>query len=233
MLNLILSILPGVLIIIYIYKRDKHEREPYRYILICVLLGMLSCIPAIAGTLSVEAMMGVNNPSASKNMMTVATYAFIAVALSEEFAKFLFLRFYIYRKPEFDEPMDGIVYAVTISMGFAILENVLYVLEGGLHVAILRMFTAVPGHAAFGVIMGYYVGLAKFESDQVKSTRLMLQGLLFAAFVHGAYDFFLFQNNYAALSILAFVVLIVGVYMSKKLIKEHVDNSPHRHHSEI
>lgn len=225
MLELFLSILPGVLIIIYVFKKDKHEHEPYKYVAICVFFGMLSCVPAVMGTMAIEPLLGVENPGESSNIFVVAFYAFVAVGFSEEFAKFLFLRFYIYRKPEFDEPMDGIVYGVMIGMGFAILENVLYVLQGGLGVAFLRMFTAVPGHAAFGVIMGYYVGLAKFDKNP---TALLAQGVLYATLVHGAYDFCLFQKNYAALTLFAFVVLYSSVYMSKKLIKLHVENSPHR-----
>lgn len=226
--NLFLSLLPAILIIIFIYRKDKHEQEPYKYIIICTLLGILSCIPAIMGTIGIESLMNVSNPSESLNILIVAFYAFVAVAFSEEFAKFLFLRFYIYRKPEFDEPMDGIVYGVVIGMGFALFENILYVMEGGVGVALLRMFTAVPGHAAFGVIMGYYVGIAKFEKDSSKSMILMVQGVLFATLVHGGYDFCLFQKNYARLTLFAFVILILGVRMSLKLIKLHVANSPHK-----
>jgi len=187
---------------------------------------MLSCIPAVIGTTYIEPLLGVENPGESENIMVVAFYAFAAVGFSEEFAKFIFLRFYIYRKPEFDEPMDGIVYAVMIGMGFAILENILYVMQSGLSVAILRMFTAVPGHAAFGVIMGYYVGLAKFSNNPIP---LQVQGVLYATLVHGAYDFCLFQQNYAMLTLFAFVVLYSSIYMSRKLIKLHVENSPHKY----
>ncbi len=228
MLNLALSILPGVLIIIYIYKKDKYEKEPKHLIFKCVLLGMLSIIPAVIGTLSIESMMGVENPGESASVVVLAIYAFVAVGLSEEFGKFLFLRYYIYRKDEFDEPMDGIVYAVAIGMGFAILENIFYVLNGGLSVALMRMFTAVPAHAAFAVIMGYYVGLAKFEKHPSKVSSLMSQGIIYAALVHGAYDFFLFSNNVIGLFILAFVVLIAAIFMSRKLINIHVENSPHK-----
>lgn len=226
MLNLFLSILPGILIIIYVYKKDKHEQEPYKYIIICVLLGMLSCLPAILGTIFMQNITGSSNDS--MNIISVGLYAFGAVAFSEELAKFIFLRYYIYRQSEFDEPMDGIVYGVAIGMGFAILENVLYVSQGGLQVALLRMFTAVPGHAAFGVFMGYYVGLAKFATTATETKTLLMKGLLSAIAIHGVYDFFLFQDNFAGLSFLAFAVLILGISMSRKLIKMHVDNSPHR-----
>ncbi len=233
MLNFVLSLLPGILIVLFIYHKDKHEKEPYRYVFFCLLFGMLSCIPAIMGTLAVEYAMGMPAPAQSLDLRVVAFYAFIAVGLSEELAKYIFLRLYIYRKEEFDEPMDGIVYAVIISMGFAILENVLYVYEGGLNVAILRMFTAVPGHAAFGVIMGYYIGLAKFHPSPRQSFRLHLQGIFSAALVHGAYDFFLFQNNFILLSFLAFAILIIGIWMSNRLIHLHLENSPHNEENKI
>ncbi|BDS11969.1 PrsW family intramembrane metalloprotease [Aureispira anguillae] len=228
LISLILSILPGIFIIYYIYNKDKYEKEPFYYIAFCFLFGVLSCIPAILGTLSVEYWMGVPDPPKSLDMKVVAFYAFVAVALSEELAKYIFLRCYIYRKEAFNEPMDGIVYAVVIGMGFAIVENILYVIDGGIQAALVRMFTAVPGHATFGVIMGYYVGLAKFEPRKNQSIKLHLQGVLLAIGVHGTYDFFIFQNNYALLSVLAFVVLFASIRMSKQLIQQHLDNSPYQ-----
>lgn len=228
MLNFILSIVPGLLILVYIYQKDKYEKEPYQYVVYCFLLGIISCIPAILGTLLVEYFMGVNNPIASLDLKVIAIYAFIAVAMSEECAKYIFLRLYIYRQEEFDEPMDGIVYAVSLGMGFAIVENLLYVWDGGWQVALVRMFTAVPSHAIFGIILGYYMGLAKFEPQKNKAFLLHLKGLLGAVFIHGLYDLFLFQNNYAFLAIFASIILIIGAGIARKLVQQHLDNSPYQ-----
>jgi protease PrsW len=156
--------------------------------------------------------------------MTMA-YSILVVGFSEEFSKFIVLRFYIFQKKDFNEPFDGIVYSVVISMGFAMVENILYVVQGGLNVALIRMFTAVPAHAAFGVLMGYFAGKAKFS--QAKGFYLAL-GLIVAMFVHGAYDFFIFQVNYPSLKIATFVVLIGCIMISLKAIRNSSKLSPYK-----
>ncbi|MFK7908821.1 MAG: PrsW family intramembrane metalloprotease, partial [Chitinophagales bacterium] len=153
-----------------------------------------------------------------------AIYAFIIVALSEELAKFIFLRGYLFGKPDFNEPFDGIVYAVMVGMGFAAFENVVYVAQGGFEVGVLRMFTAVPAHASFGIIMGYYVGRAKFDTRN--KNQLLAKGLFWAVFAHGAYDFFLMQERFEALGIMAFIVLIVSIQFSRQAIEIHQNASP-------
>lgn len=218
---IILAVLPALAIAYYVYWRDQHEPEPHRYLIYCFLFGMLSTIPAII----LETWGGELGFGISYDMSVTFIYAFIVVGLTEEFVKYFFLRYYIYPKDEFCEPMDGIVYSVMVSMGFAALENVLYVTQGGAQLAILRALTAVPAHAAFAVFMGYFVGLAKF--DKAKQGVLLMTGLFSAAAIHGAYDFFVMQRNSEALIIFTFVVLIVAVVMSFKLIKIHQDNSPH------
>jgi len=228
MLNLLLAILPGIAISFYIYYRDIHEKEPRRFLISCFIFGMLSTIPAVyLEEAGVDA--GITE---SPNIWMTMAFAFIVVAGSEELVKFLFLRFYIYPHDEFDEPFDGIVYTVMIGMGFATLENILYVSSYGTETALVRMFTAVPAHAAFAVIMGYYVGKAKLEKDNTKERMYLAYGLIGAVLLHGTYDFFLFQENFPALASLAFVALIAGIYYSRLLIKHHQDDSPHRKRKE-
>jgi RsiW-degrading membrane proteinase PrsW (M82 family) len=119
------------------------------------------------------------------------------------------------------------MYAVAASLGFAAIENVGYVMEFGFTTGLFRMFTAVPGHAMMGVIMGYFVGLAKYRESSGHKTRTLLIGLLAAIAVHGLYDFFLMWNqDYVAL--LALVVLIVALILSVRAIKIHQRSSPHK-----
>lgn len=99
--------------------------------------------------------------------------AFFVVALIEEFSKYIFVRFYSQPKKYFNEPFDGIVYAVMVSMGFAAIENIAYVSQGGMGTAIVRAFTAVPAHATFAVLMGYFMGLAKFAPSKSKNVSLI------------------------------------------------------------
>ena len=225
-LLLAIAIFPGLFISWYIWWRDKHEREPHKYLIACFLFGILSVVPAvILGEIGVS--MGyVKGPDVFKTFI----FAMVVVGFSEEFSKYIFLRYYIFPKKEFCEPMDGIVYAVMISMGFATFENVLYVFgqenfESSLTVGILRMITAVPGHASFAIIMGYYVGMAKFDTE--KRNSYLLKCLLWATAAHGLYDFFLMQEMNAALVFYAFFVLIAALIFSIRMIKQHVENSPY------
>ena len=221
-LNLALATLPGVVIAVYIYYKDIHEKEPHKYLIWCFLFGALSTLPAIW----LEEWGTSLGYDVSPNIVTTAIFAFIVVAGSEELVKFVFLRGYIYNKSEFNEPLDGIVYAVMIGMGFATLENILYAMNYGIQTTIIRAFTAVPAHAAFAVIMGYYVGLAKFSD--IQKIQLMLQGFVGAILFHGAYDFFIFQNNYPALTAFTLITLFVGIILSRRMIKVHQELSPFR-----
>ncbi|MEO5685468.1 MAG: PrsW family glutamic-type intramembrane protease [Chitinophagaceae bacterium] len=192
MLLLALAIAPGLAIILYIYRKDSYDKEPKKYLAVSFILGMLSVLPAIALQLAGKAFFG--DMGRSSSIAFYAFFAFIIVAASEEGSKFAMIKWYAYPKPHFDEPFDGIIYSAMVAMGFATVENIMYVTRSGLGTAILRMFLSVPAHASFGIIMGYYIGLAKFNKE--KSFFYLAKGLILAIFFHGAFDFFLFlQDN--------------------------------------
>ena len=148
---------------------------------------------------------------------------FLIVALVEEFSKFIFVRGILYKNKNFNEPFDGIVYAVMVSMGFATFENILYIVDDGIQTAILRMFTAVPAHASFAVLMGYYLGKAKFEH---KKSYYAFHALGIATLFHGAYDYFWFIAYVPGIWLGAIISLIIGIILSKRAIKIHQDQSP-------
>jgi protease PrsW len=116
---------------------------------------------------------------------------------------------------------------VMISMGFATLENILYVIfrDGGSSVAFMRMFTAVPAHAAFAVMMGYFVGLSRFATTKRKSVLYFLLALLLPMTTHGLYDFFIFQKVSHYLVIVTFATLILSLLMGFRLISRHQEHS--------
>lgn len=215
-----LALAPVLAIMWFIYLKDKYEPEPIKHILISFILGCLSVIPALALEFSLGAVFPENN----MDVMTTAIWAFLIVAGSEEFCKYFMLQWYAFRQKEFDEPFDGIVYGVMVSLGFAAVENIFYVMDGGLGVGLLRMLTAVPAHASFGVIMGYYFGLAWQHKDQ--AWKYKLRGLLAAVALHGAYDFFLMQNNIPAFGLFSFVGLFIAIKLSLKAIRMHQNGSP-------
>lgn len=230
-----LAIAPGILISMYIYWRDHQEQEPHPYLIKAFILGALSTYPAIKLEEFWIYQCGVV-PSA-KLSMTLA-FAFGVVAFSEEVAKFFVLRVFFVSKREFDEPMDGIVYSVLVGMGFATLENILYVIfrDGGTSVAFMRMFTAVPAHAAFAIAMGYFVGLSKFTPSKNWRYVFAFASLVVPVLIHGLYDFFIFQRMNQLLAIFTFVTLILSIMWSRRLISEHesqahlyYEDSKHQH----
>ncbi len=218
LLLLALSILPGIAIVVFIYLSDKHEKEPLGLIILSFIYGGI----ALWLALKVSQFIGITD-AFGHNFLGEAEHAF-TVALVEESFKFLFVRFILYRDKNFNEPFDGIVYAVVVGMGFATVENIIYVMNTDASTAILRMFTAVPAHATFAIIMGYYLGKAKFTHKH----EFLLSFMAFASalLVHGIYDYFLFISFVPGLWIGAFISLGIGFYFSRKAIKLHQDASP-------
>jgi RsiW-degrading membrane proteinase PrsW (M82 family) len=150
--------------------------------------------------------------------------AFFKVALIEEFSKFFFVRFILYYNKNFNEPFDGIVYAVMVSMGFATIENIIYVFQYGFTTGILRMFSAVPAHGAFAVLMGYFLGKAKFTHR--RTLYFSVIALLAPTVFHGAYDYFWFISFVPGIWVGALASLVVAVVLSRKAIRLHQQASP-------
>ena len=141
-LLLALALAPGIFIAFYIYFRDKHEPEPIPLLILSFLFGVLSVFVTIAISIPLNKLVTIHEDSIGEQ----AIHAFVIVALVEDFSKFIFVRGILYRNKNFNEPFDGIVYAVMVGMGFATMENLFYVLNSGGVTAVLRIFTAVPAH---------------------------------------------------------------------------------------
>ena len=179
LLLLAAAILPSVIIAFWIYRQDYHEKEPKKMLLWAFLCGCGSTIPAIFFQSYVK---NWENPD---SLLATAIFAFMGVALTEELSKYLLFRRFVYPKKDFNEPIDGIVYGVMLGLGFATLENVMYVLnagEAGFSTALGRAFTAVPAHAAFGVLMGAYIGLAKFLPEKATIYTPLLHNFALTSF---------------------------------------------------
>lgn len=219
-----IALAPGVAIMLYIYLKDKHEREPLSLLLVSFIYGMFSTVITLAISWPVEMLVVLRQ----HDIIDEIYDAFFKVALVEEFSKFVFVRFILFPNKNFNEPFDGIVYAVMVSMGFASLENVIYVLDYGWETGILRMFTAVPAHASFGVMMGYFLGKAKFI--HARGFYFSVVALLTATFFHGMYDYFWFigqiKGIWAYIWVGAIISLAVGLFLSRKAIRIHQQASP-------
>ena len=220
---LIISIIPAFALLIYFYKKDHQKPEPKGMILLAFILGVISILPVIF----IELIFGEFEKSLS-GWTAITFKSFVTAAGTEEGIKLLFVIFFLYNIKSFDEVTDGIIYTVTLSLGFACLENVLYSVDD-LTIALYRAFTAVPAHAIFSGIMGFYVGLAKVKPEQKGS--LLLKAFLIGVFLHGLYDFIVFgsthvlksvNNEYYGLIPLGLVLLFVigGFWFLKKKIEE-------------
>ena len=189
------AVLPVALIMLWVYCRDRL-REPRRVVLITMALGCAITIPVLLVQFPVSIMLGLEFDMVPATVAQAVGLAFIVAALVEEGFKFGVLRFYSARHDAFDEPFDGIVYGVAASLGFALVENVLYVagsmmeggFVGGMTVAIARAILAVPLHASCGVIMGACIGLGHFG----RGAWWSVLGVVLAVAVHGTYDTFIF-----------------------------------------
>ena len=213
-LLLTVSIIPVLVLALYINKKDKHK-EPSK-LLLKLLFG--GAFISVAITLLITAQLEILIPFFSidtdkLNYVELLISVFIGVALIEEFSKWFVVYRMCYKNKEFDEFYDMIVYCVFVSLGFALLENLVYVLDEGLGTGILRAFLAVPGHAFLGVFMGYYLGLAKMAAN-LKNKKLEKKNKMFSIIIpvilHGMYDYFVLSEH--LIFLLIFFVYIAWLY---------------------
>jgi protease PrsW len=207
-----LAVLPCIAICVYVYYLDKYDREPKEVLIKSFLLGIFACMPAYF----IEQIGEAINYAIHIHWLRTLVFAFVVVAFTEEGIKYLFLRNYCYKHEAFNEPLDGVVYSLMVSMGFAAFENIVYSMSSDPTTLAIRMLTAIPAHASFAVIMGYHIGLAKDKPDSINRR---LTGLFAAVFAHGCYDFFLFQTYSELLRLAAFGILSICVMYAWRLLR--------------
>ena len=216
----ILSALPVVFLATFIYMKDKNK-EPTKFLLKLFFGGFLSVIITLVLSIILKIIVPIFRLGTDKlNLIELVFYAFINVALVEEFAKWIITYNFSYNDDNLDEVYDMIVYSVFVALGFAFIENILYVFEGGIGTGIIRALLAVPGHACDGAIMGYYLGLAKL-SEINNNFRLKKKNRIFSILVptvmHGIYDYCLFTGKILFIIIFCIFVFIVYIVTLKRI----------------
>lgn len=184
------AVVPAVFLLIRVYRTDRLEPEPSGLLLSLILRGVFATVIAMVLEELGSALLG--SVYAENSLPYNVIMYFVIVAFSEEGAKYILLRRRTWRSDAFNCQFDGVVYAVFVSLGFALWENLGYVAMYGLSTALVRAVTAVPGHACFGVFMGVWYGLAKRLHGQGKdgaSKLCRVLALLLPAFLHGCYDY--------------------------------------------
>jgi protease PrsW len=218
----LLSILPATLWIGFFYHQNRYGEESPVMLLKLFVLGCFSVIPAVVFESFFQYNIDFYIPFSPHRLILIM----LMVGFVEEFIKFTVLWMGSYNSSEFKEPMDGIVFSVTVAMGFAFIENIAYMVSfrmsqgvwGAYSIGILRGIFSMFGHASFAVILGLYFGRAKFHPEQKKN--LLLKGIILASLVHAAFNFALVINR---IDLAALPLLLSFFVLWRNLDRVYVD----------
>ena len=206
----VLAVIPAIILCFYIYKSDTLEKEPMWLLLSLFIFGVISTVPAVF----LERLYQTVFPINEEDLVSIFFYSFIGIALIEEGYKALFTYLIVYRNKNFDHIFDGIVYAVFMSLGFATLENILYLFRYGIDLALSRGLVSVPAHAFYAVSFGFFLGKAKEASvhrKRGKAFGFLVLSLLVPVILHGVFDFLLLSGNQTLYT--AFLIFVVFLYI--------------------
>ena len=216
MSTLLITIVPSLLILIYFFLSDKFK-EPKGTIALVFGLGVLICLPA--GIINEFMMVNFSNTFSEKLL-----YSFLGPAWGEEILKFLILYTIVLKRNEFNEPMDGIVYGVVASLGFATYENYDYVFRlaetwniDPAQMALWRSYSAVPMHGLNGCIMGFYFGKYAFTADK----KYLVLSLLIPFLLHGFYNFLEYPFHFMIVGIMIVYAIILHSDLKKLQLKKN------------
>lgn len=217
-----LAILPSVLLLLFVVRRNKQNRDPMSLLVWLAVLGAVSTIPAVIVELLGGGLlyyMGLETGSAVYELVD----CFFIVAMIEELGKFLGMLILTWKNKNFDHSYDGVIYGVCSSLGFATLENILYVWSGGIGLGFLRAVTAIPLHCSCGVVMGYFYSKAREKANKGEGALGdMAIAYLSAMGIHGLYDFVLSIDDSSV--ILCILVLALSVALMFLLISHAAKN---------
>lgn len=226
----LLAVLPAIVLLVAIYRADNIEKEPFSLMAKVFGLGALTTISAVI--LEEIGLFILSFFFYTPNALYTFFEMFCVVALAEEAGKYFVLKKATWKNKEFNFSFDGIVYSVCASLGFATLENILYVFQGGFSTAVMRAVTAVPGHCIFGIFMGIYYGIAKgceLRGDEKGKKTNLRKALLVPIFLHGFYDFSCsleYDGMLLVFILLEICMTVRAIKMVKKMSKEDKPLSP-------
>lgn len=221
-----LALIPVIGLLLFIYFKDKKEKEPFGLLVILFFAGMGTIVTAIIAEAAGEGLLNLLIPSESAIKQVLV--AMIIVGPAEEIGKYLVLRLITWKNRHFDYSYDAIVYAVFVSLGFACLENIVYVFgKGGVGTALMRMFTAVPGHACFAVFMGFFYSKAKYASLTNKKGKCAANkalAMIVPIILHGIYDAILMgagatdEEYLAGISLIFWILYVIALFVGSFII---------------
>lgn len=208
-----LALIPVIILIVLLTVMDRHNREPARLLAKVFLFGVLASIPVLI----IQVIL--NTLSSYVGLAGIIFQAFVVAGLTEEYMKRQVVLKIAFNNPAFDEKLDGIIYCAFAALGFAAIENVLYLISfypTDPSVALYRAIFSVPGHMLFGITMGYYLSLSKYCSDPLLCKKYYRKSLLYPVLMHGTFNFILSINIPLLLVFVPFIVFL-WFYNMKKL----------------
>ena len=216
-----LAVLPICLILVLVYTKD-HSREPIKLLFSLFVLGIISCGMVLLISKGIRVLFpNLDAELLDNGILGVLIYSFFRVALLEEMCKWIMLYIGGYKNKEFDETFDIIVYSVFISLGFAFLENILFIMNyENIGSILLRAILSVPGHACFGIFMGYYLGMAKINKNEKIKNYILSIIVPFSA--HGIFDFCLMckiEMLVVVFLLFVFLIYILSIYRLNTALK--------------
>jgi RsiW-degrading membrane proteinase PrsW (M82 family) len=220
---LLASIAPAIFIMFIVYKYDTIK-EPLSMLVKAFFGGLLSIV------ITLIIVYPIADIKLASGAMQSFFDAYITAGIPEELSKWIIFYWLISKAKDFDQYYDGILYAIFISMGFALFENIGYVFENGMGTAILRSIISVPGHMLFAIPMGYYLSLSRFESGASARYHVFLS-LAIPILLHGTFDFILMYSSakaelnpgLAVFLLLTFVIFDIFMWrFGLRKLKEHI-----------
>jgi RsiW-degrading membrane proteinase PrsW (M82 family) len=208
-----LALIPVIILVVMLVYTDRHNREPAGLLAKVFLFGLLASVPVLI----IQVIL--NSVSAATGIYGIIFQSFIVAGLTEEFMKRQVVLRFAFRNPAFDEKLDGIIYCAFAALGFAAIENVLYLFSyypTTPSVALYRAAFSVPAHMLFGITMGYYLSLSKYCNNPVLCKRYFNRSLIYPVLMHGTFNFLLSINLPMLLAFVPFVIFL-WIYNMKKL----------------
>ena len=222
---LLLAIAPTIACILWIYLKDRYDKEPIMILGRFFILGTFISIIAI----TVENfLMKINIFEGYSNLIYIS---FIVAALTEEGLKGLVLIPNLLKEKKFNEKLDGIIYSIFLSLGFATIENIIYILfedsQTAFEVGIIRAVISVPAHIMFAITMGYYVSKYKFSNKSIKKREYLIMSILVPILLHGSFDFILMiEYRWSIVVFMLYIVLLWKINLDK--LDDYINNSRKR-----
>ena len=222
---LILAISPVLECLLWIYLKDRYEKEPLNVLLKFFILGVL-----VSGfSIIIEKfLVDISNFSGYSYIFYMS---FIVAALTEEGIKALILIPVLLKEKHFNEKLDGIIYSVFLSLGFATIENIIYLffedINFAYEVGLTRAIISIPAHIIFAINMGYYVSKYRFNNKNTQKKQYIIRAILVPVLIHGLFDFILMiQYRWAIIVFIAYIVFLWKISLDK--LDEYTDNSRKR-----